>query len=173
LLGPYVKNPGVYKCPADLSLVKEGPVTLPRCRSISMNQAICPAIPSTGQGWTESPPWNVFSKSSDMINPPPVNLWVFIDENPDSNNDAAFGVDMDPSYSGANAAFVDGPGLLHAGGCGFGFADGHSEIHKWKDPRTLGPIFQTHYNGLYSGVGYKMPNNPDVAWIQARTSAHQ
>jgi hypothetical protein len=41
MLGPYVKNPGVYKCPADQSMVKEFGATLPRCRSISMNQAIC------------------------------------------------------------------------------------------------------------------------------------
>ncbi len=170
LLGPYLKNPGVYKCPADRSMVREGPLLLPRVRSISMNQAVCS---KSNQGWTESPPWNIFNKTGDIINPAPVNLWVFIDENPDSINDAAFAVDMDPSFTGANAAFVDGPGLLHAGGCGFGFADGHSEIRKWKDSRTLGPIFQTHYNGNYTGVGYRMPNNPDVAWIQSHTSAPQ
>jgi prepilin-type processing-associated H-X9-DG protein len=68
---------------------------------------------------------------------------------------------------------VDGPSLLHNGGCGFGFADGHAEVHKWRDGRTLGPVFQTHYREDYDGVGYKMPNNQDVAWIQFRTSAHQ
>ena len=170
MLGPYVKNPGAYKCPADRSIVKEGTALLPRCRSISMNQAICL---KTDQGWTESPPWNIYSQSSDIVNPAPVGLWVFIDENPDSINDAAFAVDMDPSYTGASAAFVDGPTLLHNGGCGFGFADGHSEIHKWRDPRTLGPVFQTHYQDDYNGVGYKMSWNQDVAWIQFRTSAHQ
>ena len=170
MLGSYVKNPGVYKCPADKSMVKEFGAMLPRCRSISMNQSVCL---KNEQGWTESPPWNIFSKSTDIINPSPVNLWVFIDENPDSINDAAFAVDMDPSFTGASAAFVDGPGELHNGGCGFGFADGHSEIHQWKDPRTLGPNFQTHYMNTYSGGGYTMPINVDVAWIQSHTSAHQ
>ena len=88
-------------------------------------------------------PWHTYTKSSEIVNPAPVNLWVFINENPDSINDAAFAVDMD--HSGADAAFVDGPTLLHNGGCGFGFADGHAEIHKWQDSRTLGPSFQTHY----------------------------
>ena len=171
LLGQYERNPGVYKCPANRSIVTEGASMQPRVRSISMNQAICQ---KNNQGWTESPPWNIFTKTSDIVGPAPVNLWVFIDENPDSINDAAFAVDMDPSYSGASAAFVDGPTLLHNGGCGFGFADGHSEIHKWRDGRTLGPVFQTHYKEDYNGVGYKMPNNQDVAWIQLRTSArHQ
>jgi len=170
LLGPYTKTPAVYKCPADQSVVREGPLLLPRVRSISMNQAIC--LPHN-QGWTESPPWNIYAKSTDILNPAPANLWVYVDENPDSINDAAFAVDIDSSYSGANAAFVDGPSLLHSGGCGFGFADGHAEVRMWKDPRTLGKIFQTHYANDYSGVGYRMPNNPDVAWLQARTSAHQ
>src|ERR1041384_669589 len=60
LLGPYVKNPGVFKCPADQSVVREGAATLPRVRSNSMNQAICQ---KNNQGWTESPPWNIFTKA--------------------------------------------------------------------------------------------------------------
>jgi prepilin-type N-terminal cleavage/methylation domain-containing protein/prepilin-type processing-associated H-X9-DG protein len=168
-LGPYLKTALVYKCPADASRVKEGAALLPRCRSISMNQSIC--LP--GEGWDESPPWDNYRKSTDIINPPPVGLWVFIDENPDSINDAAFAVDMDPSYSGASAAFVDGPTLLHGGGCGLSFADGHAEMHKWRDPRTLGPQFQTKYNGNYGGVGFRMPWNQDVAFMQYRTSAHR
>ena len=34
------------------------------------------------------------------------------------------------------AMWQDGPSTLHNGGCGFTFADGHAEIHKWKDSRT-------------------------------------
>ena len=168
LLGPYLKTALVYKCPADKSRVKEGAAVLPRCRSISMNQAIGPP----GDSWVPSPPWNTFLKSSTIINPAPVGLWVFIDENPDSINDAAFAVDPSAGYTGASAAFIDGPTLLHSGGCGFSFADGHSEMHKWRDHRTLGPVFQTHYNGSYNGVDYVMPFNQDVAWIQYRTTAH-
>ena len=169
-LGPYLKNPAIYKCPSDRSMVLEGTVKLPRCRSISMNQAVCRP---DNQGWTESPPWNIFSKSTEIKNPTPVNLWVFIDENPDSINDGAFAVDMDAGYTGVAAAFVDGPTLLHLGGCGFGFADGHAEVHKWRDPRTLGPTFQTHYRNDYAGNDFMMPNNQDVAWIQSHTSARK
>jgi len=166
LLGPYIKNPAVYKCPADMSMVHEGATILPRVRSFSMNEAIC--LPND-QGWTESPPWRIFTKSGDIINPAPVNLWIFIDENPDSINDAAFAVDMD--MTGTGAAFVDGPTLLHNNGCTFGFADGHSESHKWRDSRTIGPIFQTHYANDYGGACYVMPNNQDVLWLQSHTSA--
>jgi prepilin-type processing-associated H-X9-DG protein len=93
---------------------------------------------------------------------------VLIDENPDSLNDAAFAVG--PEYSGASACFVDGPTLLHNGGCGFGFADGHAEVHKWLYPSTFGPNFQTHYANNYEAC-YPTPNNLDVAWIEWRSSA--
>lgn len=42
-----------------------------------------------GYGHSSSPPWRIYPKTSDMINPLPSNLWVIIDENPDSVNDAA------------------------------------------------------------------------------------
>jgi len=166
-LGPYVKSPGVYKCPADRSMVREGAVMLPRCRSISMSQAICL---QTDEGWVTSLRWHIYNKTTQLVNPAPANLWVFIDENPDSINDGAFAVD--PDYSGASAAFVDGPSILHDGGCCFSFADGHAEIHQWSDPRTI-EHNQTHYANDYAGVGYVMPNNPDVAWLELRTTMHQ
>ena len=167
-LGPYVRNPSVFKCTADMGLVQEGTAMLPRCRAISMNQAVCL---QDDQGWVQCPPWNIFNKTAQIINPAPAGLWVFIDENPDSINDAAFAVDM--GAAGPYAAFADGPTLLHCGGCCFGFADGHSELHQWRDPRTLGPVFQTHYKDDYFGVGYAMPYNQDVAWLRFRTSALQ
>jgi prepilin-type processing-associated H-X9-DG protein len=80
---------------------------------------------------------------------------VLIDEDAFSLNDAAFAMTMVANE------FKDGPGTTHGFACGLAFADGHSEIHKWRDPRTqwLG------YAHSYS------PPNPDVVWMQERTSA--
>jgi prepilin-type processing-associated H-X9-DG protein len=58
---------------------------------------------------------------------------------------------------------LDGPGSYHNFACGFAFADGHSEIHKWKDGRTSWTTGAATYN----------PTNQDVAWLQERTSAHK
>jgi prepilin-type N-terminal cleavage/methylation domain-containing protein len=165
-LAPYLKGPQAYKCPADESNAHEGAAVLPRCRSISMSQAIC--LPNNTD-WVHLP-WLTYSKSSQITNPTPANLFVFIDENPDSINDGEFAID--PTHSGAAAAFVDGPSLLHHNGCILGFADGHAEAHQWTDPRTLGPRFQTHYDGAYLGLLYIMANNLDVAWLEFRTSAN-
>jgi hypothetical protein len=62
-----------------------------------------------------------------MVKPAPANLWIIIDENPDSVNDAAFAVAMG-SPTRAVTTWQDGPATYHCVGCGFSFADGHSEI---------------------------------------------
>ena len=163
LLGPYLKSTTVFKCPADLSksLGRKGE---PRVRTISMNQS----FRTWGDGHSPSPPWRIYGKTSDMVKPLPSNLWVIIDENPDSVNDAAFAVTMD--NSGARAAWQDGPCTYHGGGCGFTFADGHSEIKKWKDGRsTSGRMLTTYQNGF--DFGQFQPNNPDIAWIEERSTA--
>jgi prepilin-type processing-associated H-X9-DG protein len=116
-----------------------------------------------------SPPWRVYGKTSDMVAPQPANLWVFIDENPDSINDAGFAVAMGvPSRS--TTTWQDGPATYHCGGCGFSFADGHSEIKKWRDPRTLGRSMVTTYLYRFS-YAQPQPNSPDIAWVMDRTTA--
>jgi len=162
LLAPYLKSTLVYKCPADRSVGIFGTVRLPRVRSISMSQMFRTML----DGHSASPPWRIYKKSSDMIQPAPSNLWVFIDENPDSVNDAAFAVKMD--LQGRSAVWQDGPATYHGGGCGFAFSDGHSEIKKWKDGRTLG--LPTTYSRRFP-YGFTQSNNQDIDWVQQRTSA--
>jgi prepilin-type N-terminal cleavage/methylation domain-containing protein len=96
LLAPYLKSYAVYKCPADMSLSGPGSgrVGLPRIRSISMSQAFRQHDREHWGAGTAGP-WRIYKKTSDMVLPAPSNLWVIIDENPDSINDAAFAVAMD------------------------------------------------------------------------------
>ena len=165
LLGPYLKNVGVYKCPGDLSM-SMGKRGLPRVRSISMNQM----IRTWPDGHSTSPPWRIYGKSSDVVTPGPALLWVIIDENPDSVNDAAYAVKMD--LAGPASTWQDGPGTSHGGACGFNFADGHSEIKKWKDGRSTSKIMLPTY--LYGfPFGVTQPNNLDIKWLQDRTSARK
>jgi len=164
LLGSYVRNPAVYKCPADLSVGLFGSASRPRVRTISMSQTIRPR--SSAKGYTSSPPWRLYEKLSDITTPAPAGLWVFIEENPDSINNGAFAVVMD--NSGVKTTWQDGPGTLHNGGCVLSFADGHSEIKRWLDGRTraLRITYKTPFP-----YGLAQPNNPDVQWLQDRTSA--
>jgi prepilin-type N-terminal cleavage/methylation domain-containing protein len=166
LLGPYLRSVGVYKCPADASLSR-GKSGDPRVRSISMSQTFSDR-PNDNGHWT-APPWRIIMNTSQMVAPQPANLWVFVDENPDSVNDAAFAVAMG-TPGRVITVWQDGPATYHCGGCGFSFADGHSEIKKWKDARTLGRSMSTTYVYRFT-YGQTQPNNPDIAWVMDRTTA--
>jgi len=163
LLAPYLKSAAVHKCPADRSR-SFGATGEPRIRSISMNQMFTPK--PQGPVWTPSPPWRRYVKSADMNRPGPVNLWVFVDEDPDSVNDAAYAVNLG-SGNPNSTYWQDGPANYHGGACGFTFGDGHAEIHKWKDKRTLG--YKTTYKTGYP-LGLQA-NNPDIVWMNERSSA--
>ena len=165
-LGPYVKEPAAYKCPADQSTAIEGLHVVPRTRTTSMNQMIRPL--SAQRGWTPSPPWRNYMNLSDIVYPSPANLWVFIDENPDSVNDGAFAVVMDRQKWGA--CWQDGPTTLHGGSASFSFADGHALVRNWKDPQTLAMRVTYREEFPYS---LHQPYNLDVQWLQDRTTAWQ
>jgi prepilin-type processing-associated H-X9-DG protein len=95
--------------------------------------------------------------------------WVFLDEREDGINDGWFAVDM-TGYDPINPRsyqLVDFPASYHNRAAGFGFADGHAEIRVWKDPRTYPPL---HF-GQNLNLGQSTPNNPDVAWLQERSSS--
>ena len=64
----------------------------------------------------------------------PAVTWVTHDEQGDSINDAFFIVGLGASSWG------DIPGSYHGGACGFSFADGHAEIHKWKSQTSIYPV---------------------------------
>ena len=144
------RNVQVYKCPGDTRRYKQ---SFPVVRSVSMGSYM-------GVGWTAG--FFTYNKLSDMVRPSPSGLWVILDESKNTINDAFFAVPMDtydPKRPSA-AAFVDVPGTFHNNAGSLSFADGHSEIHRWLDPRTAKAVlFQAS------------PNNLDLDWIQARSSA--
>jgi prepilin-type processing-associated H-X9-DG protein len=110
--------------------------------------------------------FKMMTKSSDIKKPS--ETWVFIDEREDSINDGWFAVDMvgyDPINPNA-WRIVDYPASYHNGAGGLSFADGHSEIRKWADPRTT-PILRA---GQTIPLGVSSPNNQDVDWLQQRST---
>ena len=146
-LGPYTKNLAIYKCPGDRSVLK--PFGIPRVRSVAMNGYVLGA--GIDDNWLNHS-YNIYRKTSDFLAPPACYVWVFIDESLLTINDGFFG--QYPTGSTVN----DCPASYHNQAGGLSFADGHAEIHKWKDP------------GLLSGKqGQYAPN--DMAWLELRTTA--
>jgi prepilin-type N-terminal cleavage/methylation domain-containing protein/prepilin-type processing-associated H-X9-DG protein len=165
-LGPYTQAHEIYRCPADKSK-SGGRVGPPRVRSISMSQAIGPNRAGTEAGrgqWLPYPEYRVFLKESQVTDPSPSMLWIFIDEHPDSINDGGFGVQM-PNGAAATR-WVDVPATFHNGAGGLSFADGHSEIRKWVVQNAIPPV---SYVGLSALIN--SPNNIDVLWLATRTSS--
>jgi prepilin-type N-terminal cleavage/methylation domain-containing protein len=171
-IGKYTsKNYKMFRCPADKSTVNFGGGKIyPRVRSFSMNQAVGTKVDSLtavdgpwldgAHGHTANNPYKTYGKLSDMTPPGPAKLWVFLDEDDKSINDAGFAVGMSDPRS---TQMIDWPATYHNNAGGFAFGDGHSEVHKWIDPRTKVPK---------SGPArVTQANNQDIVWMQERTSA--
>lgn len=157
LLAPYYAGQfKIYKCPADMyvSPPQRSLGWSSRARSISMNAAM-------GPGWKYYGWCHPIAKLSALVQPPPAMAWVFVDEHPDSINDSMLYVI--PNAPVMNAEWYDWPASYHNGACGFCFADGHSEIHKWRDRRTCVAVGYTSINGQV------VRGSVDYGWIAQRT----
>ena len=164
---------GIWKCPADRSTAKPGSgpyagQTVPRVRSMAMSIWI--------GGWEGSdancsgPAWRVYHKSSDMNNPGPARTWVLMDEREDRINYGNAFTDMIGYADSPNAwrFHYDYPASYHHRAGGFSFADGHAEIKKWRDERTMPPI---NIGGAWDATEYvPSPRNQDIFWMQDRST---
>jgi prepilin-type N-terminal cleavage/methylation domain-containing protein/prepilin-type processing-associated H-X9-DG protein len=154
----------IYKCPADnyASAPQRALGWESRVRSVSGDIYV-----GRGNAWADgswggpSGPNNLgiykgAAKAGDLTTPGPAQSWVYMDEHPDSINDAG-------AFAPNNANNIpDAPATYHGGAAGFSFADGHSEIHKWRG-RTMTKDLK--------GVSFNARNNfacitgdPDLAW---------
>jgi prepilin-type N-terminal cleavage/methylation domain-containing protein/prepilin-type processing-associated H-X9-DG protein len=155
------KNAAIWKCPADRSTVTVSGKVYPRVRSIAMNAWFDSTdVSSFGRGYL------IYKKMGDLTVPGPTMTWVFLDEREDSINDGEMVVGM-TGYPDQPKSWriVDYPASYHNGAGGFSFADGHSEIKKWRDKRTMPNI---NKNGLTLNVA--SPDNPDVYWMMERST---
>jgi prepilin-type N-terminal cleavage/methylation domain-containing protein/prepilin-type processing-associated H-X9-DG protein len=118
LLWPEVKALGSYVCPSDPG----HPAGTARVRSISMNAFM------NGKGGGTVAGFKNFMKTTDLVKPP--QWYVFLDEKPSTINDEYFEVVMN-QFTSTSFYLDDNPSQVHNNACGFGFADGHAEIHKW------------------------------------------
>jgi prepilin-type N-terminal cleavage/methylation domain-containing protein/prepilin-type processing-associated H-X9-DG protein len=163
----YVGNAfAVWKCPADQSFVVSGGRRIPRFRSNSMSQVFGYGewLDGSSSGRNQTA-WRTYSKEGNIVNPS--QTWVFVDEHPGSINDAAFANQMRDAET-ANARIIDMPASYHNGACGFSFADGHSEIKRWRG-KTIQPKAVFGQN-----VSLNIPaadSRPDVLWFFQNTTA--
>jgi prepilin-type N-terminal cleavage/methylation domain-containing protein/prepilin-type processing-associated H-X9-DG protein len=180
-LAPYTGTQyRIYKCPADNKYPWVDPAgkQFPTVRSCAINYAVGteynrnePIDPEIAFFDSGGDKWRTYGRMSDMTDPSPANLFVFVDQDEYSiNGDLQFWVDMnvDPTTWGT------WPSLRHNFAGTFAFADGHGEIHKWLDGRTgkRNPKLDPVTNRLIlPGATEANPDSPDILWVQARTTA--
>jgi prepilin-type processing-associated H-X9-DG protein len=168
LIFPYVQNVAAFKCPADVRTVFGWGVTQPpgasnplTIRSISMNGYMSPIVDKIQ---TSTAPLNqayrIFRKQSDLAVMGAANCWVLLDENPYSINDSWFVADPSPTAS----SWIDKPATYHNNSCGLSFADGHCELHKWRDANLIA------YKGGQVGNIQAQAGVGDITWLGQRTS---
>lgn len=126
-IGNYLaRTPKVYKCPADsvVSDIQAAAGWAGRVRSISMNAMVGNAGEFCADGAnTNNPYYKQFFKVTQV--PRASNIFVFIEEHPDSINDGYFLDQPD------RARWMDLPAANHNGSANLTFADGHAETRRW------------------------------------------
>ncbi len=166
LLASHVgKSIKVFKCPSDFSLAVMNGASKPRVRSAAMNSYM-------GENRTFTPGFRKFFKLGQITVPSPSKAWVVMDEREDSINDGWFAVDMNGYHPTSPQAgqyeLADFPASYHNGAGSISFADGHSEIRRWQDTRT-NPELKKGENLSMDPIS--MPGNPDIRWLQERTTS--
>lgn len=111
--------------------------------------------------------FRIYKKMSDLNDPGPTMTWVFLDEREDSMNDGEMVVGMSGYPDQPKQwTIVDYPASYHNKAGGFAFADGHSEVRRWVDPRTTPALKK----GVEIPLNVPSPSNPDVLWMMERST---
>ena len=110
-----------------------------------------------GHAWFD-PTYRQFLKQTDVPNP--AMTWVTLDEHPDTINDGFFINGVSPS------SWSDCPASFHNGACGFSFADGHAEVHKWRSSTSIYPV---KYTGGVNAKNFDAAGRLDYQWYKDRT----
>jgi prepilin-type N-terminal cleavage/methylation domain-containing protein len=153
-LSPYQPSLGVWKCPSDKSTSKHGGRLYPRVRSVTMNDMVGAIShpPSTEPGYAHL---QQIKRLGDAVNPAPANLFVFMDSSAQSIATGYFGLNsVDPAEDPNTYQWGVVPASYHGHAAALSFADGHAELHRWRDPRTwMAKQFDA------------CPKNQDMLWI--------
>jgi prepilin-type processing-associated H-X9-DG protein len=135
LLFQYNTSLGIYHCPSDQSTVQTRAgqkLTQPRLRSYNLSQSVNGLVYDGDLAkWIPH-----FTKYTEIKNPIPTELIVFLDVNEDEIVDTEFGIPVAASGYPQNQ-WWDVPANRHNQGCNLSFADGHAEHWKWKAPMLV------------------------------------
>ena len=152
----YVTTPTVYRCPADKSVGAGG---ANKVRSNSMNMYMNGITAARNPVGPVNAAYQFYRRVTELDKPE--SRLVFIEEKPELIDDGIF------RHTFGWGSFQNIPANYHVGATGLAFADGHSEIHKWRDGTIA---IQTGDGGNPAGSGLPACPN-DVAYLDSIISA--
>ena len=139
LLFPYTRSRSIYHCPSDRSVTEGAVPGLLRNRSYNMSQSVN-GYPQYLDRYDYPTEMLSYQRLSAVRTPGLANLFVFIDEHPDTLYDACFSHAVDiPIYMFPH--WYDMPADRHNQGAVLSFADGHVERWRWRSPMTFMHLF--------------------------------
>ncbi|MGD8499167.1 MAG: prepilin-type N-terminal cleavage/methylation domain-containing protein [Phycisphaerales bacterium] len=146
-LFPYTRSLDLYKCPTVNKIVRQGSRAQEEIfRTYSVSDSM------NCKGWSSM---NAKMLKKRMQIPNPAYRIVYLDDG--GTTPAAMG---GWTVHVTEERWWDPPPVRHGDGTNFSFADGHSDYHKWKDPRTIafGKVVSPQANSpVQSG-------NEDLQW---------
>ncbi len=165
-LSPYASRVvSIYRCPSDnvLSEIQRSHGWTARVRSYSMNAMVGNAgqLSSSGVNINNTNYVQFFALSAI---PRPSEIFVFLDEHPDSINDGYF---INRAYKWD---WIDLPASYHNGAGSFSFADGHAELHRWLFSSTKRPA---RPDGAQLPVSIPRREWADFDWVMDRMSVER
>ncbi len=171
-LGSYANEAaGVYRCPSDhvLSGIQRAAGWDHRVRSYSMNAMVGNAGAFITNGVNlNNPSYTQFFKMSQI--PRPSEIFVFLDEHPDSIDDGYFlNKDSDTTRHGGTE-WIDLPASYHDRAATFSFADGSASLHHWLNAQTM-PSSTPNSANLPIAIPASPPDErADFEWILTHMS---
>lgn len=151
LLAPYLgEEVKIWQCPAARPVTVAG-ITQPRVRTVSLNCFLGSPV--------DSPAARTYRRLGEIGRP--AQTFTFMDEREETINDGSFALQW--AFEAARPerwVLRDKPGTRHRGGAVVAFADGHLEVKRWRDRRTLSPPRDDALS----------PGNPDLLWLQERAT---
>jgi prepilin-type N-terminal cleavage/methylation domain-containing protein/prepilin-type processing-associated H-X9-DG protein len=121
----YNRSAAIYRCPTDVSMVPSAAEPTLRTRSYSMSSSV-------GCDVTTLP---TFKKLSEINDPEPSRLFVFIDAHSEGLTDGHFA--LYPDRPESPKRWIDMPSDRHSQAGNLSFADGHIERWRWNAPKIF------------------------------------
>ncbi len=158
LFADYIKGAGVYKCPADHSMVELGGIKFPKLRSYALNCYVAWTTPALNNN---NPNYRAFTKQTDFASAFPSRTFTFLDVAPGFVCHSAFVVVEETSL------YYHMPSAQHERGGVVTYADGHTEYHRWTEPATIQEALTIEW---VSSHFYFRSGNRDLKWLQDHVS---